>query len=84
MKNIIVKDGTELSVKRLYLPQIISKCPKCGNDVVFLGDNYMSYPKLGVDEVSYSHCYNCDEELYLDVNITISVEYGSAKMFKNT
>ena len=56
------KPGTELNVKRFYVPGFIIKsdCPNCGKEQdQDLGDQYLSYPSLGVPSKVHFACEPC-------------------------
>lgn len=50
-------------IKRCYLEDAVikAKCPKCGSDIEWSGDNYLMYPEPGKDHVSL-WCEPCGED----------------------
>lgn len=75
-----VRKGTEIEVKRFYMPGVIlsSKCPKCGENVeIDMDDEYISYPQVGENVVEFYHeCNEEDgltEEWDVEFNLSISV-----------
>lgn len=84
MKSNNVSDGTQLEIKRLYLPGVIleSTCPNCGQIVEMdLGVDYLSYPYVGSDTLYFYHseCDNKDDdeigcEWKVEISLDISVQ----------
>lgn len=80
MKNkIIIKEECEIEVKRFYIPHTIKvKCPNCGADVEFLGDDdYLSYPTLNAENNVYTCCTKCGSDLQMSVKIGMTIEYDN-------
>lgn len=59
-------EAVELEIKRCYLPgvRLSSLCPHCGEEITKdLGDEYLSYPKVGeVIKMPFYHEYNNEDE----------------------
>ena len=54
--------GSEIGSKRFYLPGIVikTKCPKCGGPYEKdMGDDYLSYPRIGVEDTINGYCESC-------------------------
>jgi hypothetical protein len=76
MTKISIKGEHSIEVKRFYVPHTIqAKCPKCGNEVEFLGDDYLSYPVLNAEENVYACCSECDLEIELPLKVGMTLEY---------
>jgi RNase P subunit RPR2 len=86
MKVIKVKEGTEIEVKRFYLPSVVYqvKCKKCG-ELIYIdyGTRYLSFPNTGEFE-EYIYCDECDTEHYftMRLDISISIDENTLKINK--
>ena len=67
----------EIEVKRFYVGHEIKiPCPECGkSELSFLGDDYLSYPSLNVEEPAHGYCDECDNEFELGVKLELNIEY---------
>jgi hypothetical protein len=73
-EGLALQAGTELDVKRFYLPgaRVVDDCPECGAEVTRdMGKNYLSHPKLGVPADVHMYCDECEHEW--DVGIVVEV-----------
>jgi len=71
-----VSKGTEIAVKRLYLHGVFFEecCEACGCTInIDLGENYLSYPVVGMGEEVYYCCGSCGEDgsMFVEVNISV-------------
>jgi len=83
MTKITIEGEHSIEVKRFYVPHTIkAKCPNCGSDVEFLGDDYLSYPTLNTNENVYACCDECDFEMEMPVKIAMTVEYDEKNIKK--
>lgn len=73
---IKIKKGTEIEVKRFYLPiEEKTICPNCGSLITIdLMGNYLSYPTIGETEHIYLGCETCEKEYMLDCVLNMSVD----------
>lgn len=72
-----VEKGAELNVKRFYLPGVIvrSPCPKCQVSCSrHLGDNYLSYPRIGFPYNVGMYCDVCGDKFVVQIVVKITVE----------
>jgi hypothetical protein len=70
-------DLTELSIKRFYLPFVVSDaCAKCGKQAEADLDrdgSYLSYPSLVKPERVYLYCEACEREWCVCIRVTFSL-----------
>lgn len=72
----VIEEG-HILIKRFKVPhKIRMQCPKCNHSIIhdFDGDNYMSYPSLGKNDISI-YCHNCGWEKDLEVTLKLIVDY---------
>ena len=79
MRNFrIIPDAThEIAIKRFNLPATaIDTCPTCGKECSarFDGDDYISYPKIGVPTTLWLYCRDCAKDWERRILIHFSVE----------
>jgi len=78
MKKAVVTGQYELDVKHLYVGHAIDiKCPNCKCDIDF---SVLSYPTLNKVENIGGYCGGCDREVVLPVKLSMTIEYGEAKI----
>jgi len=73
---LIQHDARHIAVKRFNLPvTAVDNCPKCAAEVTreFQGDDYISYPAIGVPERIYFYCEPCAVEWERHIVIQFSV-----------
>lgn len=72
-----VELGTEIEVKRFYLPgvKITSTCPDCGSPVTRdLARDYLSYPTIGENTMGMYHYHeDTDTDVVWDVKVVLHV-----------
>jgi len=68
--------GTQLDVKRLYLPfKIEADCPVCGTGSgADMNTDYLSYPTVGSEESVSMFCVKCDEFFSVKVVLGLTLE----------
>ena len=69
--------GSELGEKRFYLPgiKLKAKCPRCSAPWVRdMGDNYLSYPKVGTPIVCSGYGGECEHKWEYQLRIVVSLE----------
>jgi hypothetical protein len=70
-------DLTELSIKRFYLPFIVSDtCPKCSQVAeadLNRDGSYLSYPSLTKPERVYLYCESCKKDWCVCIRVTFSL-----------
>ncbi|MDF1699588.1 MAG: hypothetical protein P1V36_00315 [Planctomycetota bacterium] len=80
IKVTISDEEYALEIKRCYLPvKITQPCPECGREVVRdLGEDYLSYPSVGVAEDLWMYCRGCSHEweLFIKLGLTVDVLEG--------
>jgi len=66
----------EIEVKRLHLPYIIKfNCPTCNQNLtVDLDMDYLSYPTVGIPNVTGAYCDTCDEYVEVDIKLNLDLE----------
>jgi hypothetical protein len=77
-KEIQIEDGTEIGVKRFYMPGVVLNfdCKKCGHKMENdYNSDYLSYPEIGEQTIMF-YCDECDSEHELTINFKISIEYN--------
>ena len=77
MERIEFKKGSEIDVKRFYLPGILLsfKCKKCGKLMENDYDHqYLSYPEIG-EQTEYFWCSECDTQHEMVINLNMSIEF---------
>ena len=77
IEKIKIEKGSSIDVKRFYLPgvEITTKCPKCGEEIKYFGEDYLSYPIVGEIETLALYCSNCDINFLIDAKLNIELEY---------
>lgn len=67
----------KLEIKRLYLPFLVHiECAYCNETITFdLRSDYLSHPKLGVEEELEVCCGHCgkDQKVYVTLDVTLQV-----------
>lgn len=84
MEEIKLRKGTEVEVKRFYLPGVLLrfKCKNCGelmeNDY---SSQYISYPQIG-EQVEHFYCDECgtNHEMIIDFEILIRFDRKTLKI----
>ena len=70
-------------IKRCYCEGAIIKvnCPKCGSELIAdIGDQYLSYPKVGKSSTVGFYCEKCDDGKTLDCEFELDVIIKSANI----
>jgi hypothetical protein len=71
-----VKPGTEIDVKRFYLPGVTLRatCPKCNHPWVHdMAHHYLSYPVANVPFEDNAYCPECEHEWTFRLRLNLSL-----------